>query len=490
MVAMVALAVTRTSPSPVPAATGRWATSTEISDFVERRASELHLAGLAVVVLRDGEVYHESYLGTAGDGRPVTGATPFILGSTSKQFTGLAIQRLISDGSLNLDDKIADLLPTFASAADEKAGITVRELLAQTSGLSTSTGLEQWGLRPGKPDSIMANADRLAGARLDRTPGTTFEYSNSNYDLLGAIIEQVSGEPFERALKRLVTDPLGLENTTARPDAGDAAEGAYAWFQFATLTTPSAHTPGAVASAFEVSTADDLTRLVRSHLGSITTSMPSSILTDARAPLTAIDEYVQYASGWFVRPLWEMSSSTDYPLTDAELRDLPSCVVHDGQTPRFQSSLLVCPTEGIGLVALTNTSAGTDTGAWARFQSDLTYVILGTPKPGYASSFVEVNAPFVLLGVLVLQGVTVLLLFGRGGRRLIASLIAVIVAVSALGAAWIWLPRRGEGVTPLPLLWDNVPDVAVVTVVSSFLASVCLITVGIRAFRRGWSFRQ
>lgn len=485
---MVALALTRTPLSPVPAATGRWATSTEIGDFVQRRASELHLAGLAVVVVRDGEIYHESYIGASSDGRQVSGSTPFALGSTSKQFTGLAIQHLISDGSLSLDDKIGDLLTAFASPSDEKAGITVRELLAQTSGLSTTTGLEQWGWRPGKPGSIMANADELAGARLDRVPGTTFEYSNSNYDLLGAIVEQVTGLPFERALKLLVTDPLGLDRTTARPDARDAAVGAYPWFQSFTLTTPSAHTPGAVASAFEVSTAEDLTRLVRAHLGSLTTGMPTQVLSGARSPLTAIDEYVQYASGWFVRPLWEMSPNTDYPLADSELRGLPSCLDHPGNTPRTQSFLLVCPTEGMGLVTLTNTSAGTDTQAWARFQSDLTYVILGTPAPEYGLSFIEVNAPLVLLGVLALQGVTVLLLFGHGGRRLTLSLIAATVAVAAVAAAWVWLPRQQGYRVPLPALWDNAPDVAVVTAVSTILAAICFITVGIRTFRRRREF--
>lgn len=486
MAAMGMLAVLRSPLSPAPASTGVWATSAEIGDFVQRRADELHLSGVAVVVLRDGDVYHESYLGTADGSHPVTGSTPFILGSTSKQFTGLAIQSLINDRRLSVDARIVDLLPAFATADGDGTGITVRDLLAQTSGLSTTTGLEQWGWRPGRPDSISANADALADARLVRAPGTAFEYSNANYDLLGAIVEQVTGEPFEQAFHRLVAAPLGLDHTTARPEvSGDTADGFYPWLQFATLRTPSPNTPGAVASAFVVSTADDLTQLVKAHLGSVTTAVPAEVLAHSRVPLSAENEYVQYASGWGVRRLWELSPIPGELLDGVDLDRLPSCVEHFGDTDRSQSHLLACPTEGIGLVALTNTGAGTDTWAWSQFQSDLTHVILGTPAQKFEVSIVESNAPFLLLGTLVVQGATVLLLFSRGGgRRHAVSIIAAIVAAAALVAAWGWLPFESGSRIPLPALWANVPDVAVTTALSSVLAAVCFTTLAVRTGRR------
>ncbi|WP_385898464.1 serine hydrolase domain-containing protein [Tessaracoccus sp. O5.2] len=99
-----------------------------------QRSADLRLAGVAVVVVRDGDVYEESYLGTSGGGRPVTADTPFVLGSTSKQFTGLAVQRLIADGRLALDTTVAEVLPDVEADGDV-GRMSVRQLLTHTSGL-------------------------------------------------------------------------------------------------------------------------------------------------------------------------------------------------------------------------------------------------------------------------------------------------------------------------------------------------------------------
>ena len=475
---MVRVAVAQQPLTPAPASAARWAGPDEIEDFVERRADELRLAGLAVVVVRDGDVYQESYLGTAGDGRPVTGETPFVLGSTSKQFTALAIQRLIADGHLSLDTRVCDVFPDWPDAEGTLGAVTIADLLGHTSGLSTTAGLGQWGWWPGRPTSIAANAEALAETRLD--PPGTYAYSNSNYDLLGAVVEKVTGEPFERAMLRLVYAPLGLEHTSATttPGAVDGlAAGHHPWFELLTAPTPCPCTPGAVPSAFQVSTAGDLTLLVGAHLGTVTSTLPDGVLAAAREPLATVSAYSQYGSGWVVRPLWELRGNVGDPL-DASLdgESLPICVDHLGSTYRSQSYLLACPTLGFGIVAVTNTGAGLDTTRWARFQSELLHLTLGTPAPPPSFNPVEANAALLVLGALLAQSLSVVPLLGR--RRSVArSLVAVVGAAAAMALWWGYAPARLGCRVPIASLWAGAPELGLATLVSTALAAVVVAVV-------------
>lgn len=479
-IAMLALAMVRVAAAqepltPAPAAASRWATPSEIGDFVERRAAELRLAGLAVVVVLDGEVYHESYLGTAGAGRPVTRETPFVLGSTSKQFTALAVQRLISDGRLSLETRLGDVLPAGPTGRG-LGGVTIRELLGHTSGLSTTTGLGQWGWSPGRPDSIGANAQALDLTTPAPHPGA-YAYSNSNYDLLGAVVEQATGEPFQSAMATLVYQPLGLTHTSATPTPGavdGVATGHHPWLELFTTPTPCPCTPGAVPSAFQVSSAGDLTRLVGAHLGSVTTELPDAVLDATREPLVTVDAYSQYGSGWVVRPLWELLDRVGDPLaTTPDGAPLPTCVDHLGSTYRSQSYLLACPTLGFGIVAVTNTGAGLDTTRWARFQSELTHVVLGTPPPPPSFNPVEANAALVVLGALLVQALTVVPVLARR-RGPVRSAVGVAGATVSLVLWWGYAPARLGCRVPLASLWAAAPELGMATLVSTALAAVAL----------------
>ncbi|MHA6512931.1 serine hydrolase domain-containing protein [Tessaracoccus sp. Z1128] len=477
--AMLAIAVGREPPSATPAAIGRWASAVEIEQFAQRRAEELDLAGLALVVLRDGEPAQEIHLGSAGEGRPVTGSTPFVLGSTSKQFTALAVHRLIDGGLLSLDRRVADLLPGWASAPASLSTITVRDLLGHTSGLSTTTGLEQWGWQPFVPDSIATNAERLADAELVAAPGSAFEYSNSNYDLLGAVIEQVTGMPFAQAMTTLVAAPMSLAHTTASPvtvAADEVAAGHYSWLQLATVPMPAPWTPGAVPSAFQVSTADDLTQLLRAHLGTFASRLPPETLASARAPLSNIDGYSQYGSGWVVRPLWEARDHAGDPFALGPIEQpLPRCIDHLGGTYTSQSYLLACPTTGFGLVALTNTGPGIDTTRWARFTKELTHVLLGTTASHRLPNLVESNAALIILGSLTLQALTLVRLLGaRRDRWRIRAGVAAAVAVAAMWAWWTYSPRRLGFRIPLSAFWAGAPELGLATIATTGLAAITL----------------
>lgn len=461
--------VPRRGPSVSPRAGG--GSADDVERYVSRQRDELLVPGMAVVVIRDGLPLVSRGFGVADPGgRPATAETPFLLGSTSKQFTGLIVQRLILEGRLSLETTVSDVLPSFGAGSQELSRVTVRDLLSHSSGLSTSTGRAQWGWRFERAGSIAAGASAIDGADVTAPPGARFEYSNSNYDILGAVIEAVTQQPFARAFDDLVSEPLGLRATSAdlgRPPP-DLAAGYYVWFGRLPVVTPAPRVPSAVPSSMVVSTASDLSRVVESHLGAGGPGTLDSALAAARAPLVRVDLYAEYASGWWVRPLWELNDRNE----NADDVSLASCVEHEGLTDRSMSYLLACPALGFGIVALANAGQGPDTDRWWRFHDGLVHAVLGTAPRPLAPDAVIRYAPAVFLGVPVAMA---LLLAGQvraARRRKHAMAWSVLAAAFGVGALWlgyVYAPGRADG-DPVHAMWSTVPDLAVSTIVGTLLA--------------------
>ncbi|MEO6879823.1 MAG: serine hydrolase domain-containing protein [Mycobacteriaceae bacterium] len=474
------------SRAPVTAAsTPELGSAADIARFVNQQRDVLHLPGMAVVVFRDGRQLTSQGFGVAAPGGPpVTARTPFLLGSTSKQFTGLMVQRLILDGRLSLDTTVHEVLPWFGTDGDGLSRVTVRELLTHSSGLSTGAGLTQWGWRVNRADSIEAGARAITQADVTASPGERFEYSNTNYDILGAVIEGVTKQSYARAFDELVVAPLHLSATTAdlgHPPSGLAA-GYYVWLGRFPAVTPAPQVPSSVPSARIVSTASDLARVIQAHLSSSETVPLGSALAAARAPLLRVNEYSQYASGWWVRPLWELHTGDEDP-TNASLA---SCVEHDGQMERSMSYLLACPSLGLGVVALANAGQGPDSGLWGRFHDGLVHVVLGTPPGTYTpdlvvryTTVIVLGVPVVLFLALVAQARAV-----RRGRHLVRwSVPALLLGVGALWLGYVYAPSRA-GDIPVYAMWSSVPDLAMSTIAGTVLTLTSLLVMGVAARMR------
>jgi CubicO group peptidase (beta-lactamase class C family) len=142
----------------------------------------------------------------------VTGDSLFRIASLSKSFTALAVMQLVDAGLLQLDDPVQDHLPEFQMADPRAHQITVRQLLDHTSGLTDAVVPEL--SRPQPRTSIEAVAS-LRSARLASTPGTTWSYHNPNYQVAARLVEVVSGEPFDRYLRRHILQPAGMASSTS-----------------------------------------------------------------------------------------------------------------------------------------------------------------------------------------------------------------------------------------------------------------------------------
>ena len=166
--------------------------------------------GAAVIVTENGKTVYAAGRGLADVERniSITPATRFRIGSITKQFTAAAILRLVEQGKVSLDDPLSKYLPTYPAPG---ASATVRQLLNHTSGVMPYTNIPGWmtEAQTGRPYTTEQLIAVFKDLPAPSRPGEKYQYNNSGYVLLGAIIEKVSGKRWDKAVADLIA-PLKL----------------------------------------------------------------------------------------------------------------------------------------------------------------------------------------------------------------------------------------------------------------------------------------
>lgn len=184
--------------------------------------------GAAVIVTEHGKVVYEGASGLAdiAKAKPITADTVFRMGSLTKQFAAAVVLQLVAEGKLSLDDPLTKFVPGYP--ADKGGKATVRQLLNHTSGIQSYTGIPGW-MAGDKPARAFTTAEMIAEFRdlpLEFQPGEKWNYNNSGYVLVGAVIEAVTGKPWWHAVDARIVKPLGL--TSIRYGADEAQMPAFA----------------------------------------------------------------------------------------------------------------------------------------------------------------------------------------------------------------------------------------------------------------------
>jgi len=168
----------------------------------------------SALVADNGKIIYKKGFGLANMEWNIPNAsdTKFRLGSITKQFTATLILQLVEQGKIKLDGKITDYLPDYRQ--DTGAKITIHNLLSHTSGIPSYTSLPGFFQNVSRnPFAVDDFTKKYASGDLEFEPGTKFVYSNSGYFLLGAIIEKVTGKPYEQVLRENIFEPVGMKNT-------------------------------------------------------------------------------------------------------------------------------------------------------------------------------------------------------------------------------------------------------------------------------------
>jgi D-alanyl-D-alanine carboxypeptidase len=184
-----------------------------VDDYVKGEMAKHRIPGVALRIVQNGKATK-----TAAYGRsnlelnvPVKPETVFEIGSITKQFTAAGILLLVQDGKLSVEDKLSQHLK---ETPDTWKDITVRHLLTHTSGLKSYTGLDGFELTKHLTQRQFIAA--IAAQPLEFQPGESWKYCNTGFNLLGYVIENVSGTNYWHYMSRRVFRPLGMNRTTNR----------------------------------------------------------------------------------------------------------------------------------------------------------------------------------------------------------------------------------------------------------------------------------
>lgn len=188
-----------------------------IDKYVEKFLEEQRIPGASIAIVHKNDIYYSKSWGVTGESEEkVTAETPFVVGSISKSLTGLGIMRLVDAGIIQLDDPVQKYMPWFTLQNQQAASqITIKQLLTQTSGISTYSGLAISDKESKDLSAIKDNVESLSNVKLTAAPGEKHQYSNANFSILGALIEEVTHQTFSEFMEEQVFSPLGMKNAAA-----------------------------------------------------------------------------------------------------------------------------------------------------------------------------------------------------------------------------------------------------------------------------------
>ncbi len=457
----------------------------QIDAYIQARMQTANMPGLALgVVYGDQVVYLKGY-GIAGpDGRAVTAQTPFILGSTSKSFTALAIMQLVEAGKIDLDAPVTTYLPWFHTGdAAASAQITVRHLLHQNSGLPTYAGRQ--GIADNDQGSMaLENGVReLASVQLSRPAGQGYEYANENYDILGLIIQTVSGHSYEDYIRSAIFAPLQMSHSAATlsdPAAADLATGYRHWF-FWPVAFNAPYPRRTTPSGFLISSAEDMTHYLSAQLnggryGNQQLLSAQGIAT-LHTPGAKMSPLSSYGMGWVIQG---QPGATE--------------IWHNGDVSNFHANLLLLPDQRIGIVILVNVSRAYNNAAINIPIEGVAAILLGKDLTARTNPPSTVSTQMVMLAMLLLSLLWIVgsylaiqrwqqrgALPPQGSERFWRLYLPLAIDIFPVGLAWILLPAQFH--TPMATIALFAPDLF------SVIVMLTVLTLGWAIARLFFTFR-
>jgi len=188
--------------------------SSEINRVLQARFDSGDFSGTALVARGDRIIYEHGFGFANREWQiPNDARTKFELGSITKQFTALLVLQFVNEGKIKLSGHISDYLPYYRR--DNGVKVTVHQLLSHTSGIPEFLAEPGFLEGPASRQKYITKqfAVEHGSGQLLFEPGTKFSYSNSGYFLLGAILEEVSGETYEQLLNQRIFGPLGMKDS-------------------------------------------------------------------------------------------------------------------------------------------------------------------------------------------------------------------------------------------------------------------------------------
>lgn len=297
----------------------------ELENYIMEEMSAANIVGMGIsIVSAEKELYCAAF------GAAQEPESDYVLGSLSKSFTAAAIMQMSEEGELSLEDTVSDYLTGYRAVSD----VTIEELLHQTSGIAAE--------------------ERMSDLQAKGTRGE-FQYANANYNLLGEIVEAVSGLSFEEYVSDNILDPLGMTSTYSLRTGADLSEELltgyqnYFGFPFASRYEYDKEDDWIqVPSGYMISDAKDMGRYLQMYLNKgeevLSEEGVNAMLyqgVDTSVDKTVSDDFfdgnARYGMGWMEKQV-----------------DGQSILYHTGKTENFTTMMVLLPEQDLGIVLLFN----------------------------------------------------------------------------------------------------------------------------------------
>ncbi len=449
-----------------------------IDEMIQEVKEKGKIPDVSVVIIEQEQVEYLAYSDTAND-QKITQNSLFQIGSMTKAFTGLGILLLEDEGLLSINDAVADHIPwfrvLFGGEAVPTEDFTISHLLYQTSGFNNSETLYP---QANTGMSLEEHVRDLSGRELSFYPDTQYAYANTNYHILGLIIEMVSGQSYQDFIKKNILLPLGLKDTYVNPynaiDSGKMAGGSRLSFLRAyPYDIPVAE--GNIPAGYITSGTRDMSRWLQIQMGEIEISEQfQRIIRKSHIPnaKSIVDSNTHYAAGWFVN-------------------ENTGEIYHSGGTPNYSSKVAIRPETGTAVCVLTNMNASANTNSIASNALD---IMEGKQPSSYKPDIWRIfDTVFTLLTAVSIAGVMFIILiiikmhnestqknqkkssFKQRNIRvfilpsilMLLSFCVIIIMPIIFGSSWpdlmVW--------APLSLLWGTIAF----TVFSVSLFGMCFV---------------
>ncbi|MGN0395976.1 MAG: serine hydrolase domain-containing protein [Coprococcus sp.] len=350
------------------------------------------------------------------------------IGSMTKAFTGLGVMKLIHEGKITLDNKVSDYLPGFEIYyGGKKADILVSDLLSQTSGFTNS---ERDYPSAKENMTLFQWVNTISGKELKYRPGEQYSYSNVNYNLLGAVIEAVSGVSYKEYMEQEILIPLGLEQTFVGIPEGkkNIVDGTRLGYR-KTYDFEIPVNEGTIPAGYFYSNTYDLCKWIEIWIGGA--DIPSEYKELVEETKNIIKQENDYYAGW-------ESFENDV-------------IGHSGGTANYSSRIVYSAEKNIGVCVLTNVNVAASTD---RLCNDIFAIATGSEPCGFVydvwSVFDIVFSGVTIIGIIMLfiiicciKNIRVMIVGDVAGLVILTAIIVIIPIVfqDALSTIlFVWAP--------------------------------------------------
>jgi CubicO group peptidase (beta-lactamase class C family) len=378
-------------------ATAQQSTNLQAIDaYLESKRQQFQIPGLAIAIVQGDQIIHVKGLGTAdAEKRSVTPETPFILGSVSKSFTALAILQLVDAGKMDLDAPVQQYLPWFRVAERQASSqITIRHLLNQVSGISSWTGVAQLNDIDASEEAIEKHVRNLKSARLSQPVGKKFQYSNSNYTILGMVVQTVAGMPYEQYVQQHIFTPLEMEHSyTSQVEAQKAipalSVGNRFWFGYP-VWTEVPYNRGDLPAGYLISSVENLAHYLIAQMNDgrykDVTLVSGGKISELHQPAVDTGGGQSYGMGWFTR----------------NINSIP-IVYHAGAVANYSTNMTLIPDKKLGFALLTNVYPGVTKESIPQLYKGIINLLVGRPPVEPRNNLLSVIQVIALPILLILQ---------------------------------------------------------------------------------------